>query len=66
MKSNIYITVGHYGSGKTEYSVNFALALAKKHDKVFLVDLDFVNPYFRSNDARELLESQGVTVIVPA
>ena len=65
MKSKIYITVGHYGSGKTEYSVNFALALAKKHDKVFLVDLDIVNPYFRSNDARELLESQGVTVIAP-
>ena len=65
MKSKIYITVGHYGSGKTEYSVNFALALAKKHDKVFLVDLDIVNPYFRSNDARELLESQGITVIAP-
>ncbi len=65
MKSKIYITVGHYGSGKTEYSVNFALALTEKYDKVFLVDLDIVNPYFRSNDARELLESQGITVIAP-
>ena len=44
MKSKIYITVGHYGSGKTEYSVNFALALTEKYDKVFLVDLDIVNP----------------------
>lgn len=65
MKSKIYITVGHYGSGKTEYSVNLALALAKTHDKVVLVDLDIVNPYFRSNDSRELLESQGITVIAP-
>lgn len=65
MKSKIYITVGHYGSGKTEFSVNFALSLAKSHEKVFLVDLDIVNPYFRSNDARALLESRGITVIAP-
>ena len=65
MKSKIYITVGHYGSGKTEYSVNLALALSKTHDKVVLVDLDIVNPYFRSNDARSLLEDAGITVIAP-
>lgn len=65
MKSKIYITVGHYGSGKTEFSVNFALSLAKAHQKVFLVDLDIVNPYFRSNDARALLEENGITVIAP-
>lgn len=65
MKSKIYITVGHYGSGKTEFSVNYALSLAQAHDKVFLVDLDIVNPYFRSNDLRSLLESKGVTVIAP-
>ena len=65
MKSKIYITVGHYGSGKTEYSVNYALELRKTCEKVILVDLDIVNPYFRSNDAREFLESNGVTVIAP-
>lgn len=65
MSSKIYITVGHYGSGKTEFSVNFALALRKTHDKVILVDLDIVNPYFRSNDARTLLEENGINVIAP-
>lgn len=65
MNSKIYITVGHYGSGKTEFSVNYALELKKTHDKVILVDLDIVNPYFRSNDARELLEENGVSVIAP-
>ena len=65
MNSKIYITVGHYGSGKTEFSVNFALSLAKSHNKVILVDLDIVNPYFRSNDARDLLESHKITVIAP-
>ncbi len=66
MKSNIYIITGHYGSGKTEFSVNFALSLREKSEKVILVDLDIVNPYFRSNDARSLLEEQGITVIAPA
>lgn len=65
MKSKIYITVGHYGSGKTEFSVNYALELKKTHDKVILVDLDIVNPYFRSNDARDLLLENGVTLIAP-
>lgn len=65
MNSKIYITVGHYGSGKTEYSINYALHLKKSYDKVFLVDLDIVNPYFRSNDARSLLEANGITVIAP-
>lgn len=65
MNSKIYITVGHYGSGKTEYSINYALYLKKSYSKVFLVDLDIVNPYFRSNDARALLEANGITVIAP-
>lgn len=65
MNSKIYITVGHYGSGKTEYSVNYALSLAKSHSKVILVDLDIVNPYFRSNDVRKTLGSHGITVIAP-
>ena len=65
MSSKIHITVGHYGSGKTEFSVNYALFLKKTHDKVILVDLDIVNPYFRSNDARAILENAGVAVIAP-
>jgi len=66
VKHNIYIVTGHYGSGKTEFSVNFALSLKKSHQKVILVDLDIVNPYFRSNDSRTLLESAGISVIAPS
>lgn len=65
-KQNITIVAGHYGSGKTEFSVNFALSLKEKYEKVILVDLDIVNPYFRSNDSRALLESAGITVIAPS
>ena len=39
---------GHYGSGKTNIAVNYALYLAKEGKKVCIADLDIVNPYFRT------------------
>ena len=36
----INIITGHYGSGKTNVSVNMALDLAEKGEKVTVVDLD--------------------------
>ena len=56
---------GHYGSGKTTFSLNLALRLTREGQKVTLADLDVVNPYFRSSDYTALLESQGVRVIAP-
>ena len=44
----ISIVTGHYGTGKTEFAVNLALALAAEGASVMLADLDIVNPYFRS------------------
>lgn len=58
---DIHIFLGHYGSGKTEVAVNFAL-----HHRVdCIADLDTVNPYFRTNDRRKLLEEAGIQVIAP-
>lgn len=61
--SEIHIFTGHYGSGKTEVSVNFALAQKKAGKRVAIIDLDTVNPYFRTNDLRAILEDAGVEVI---
>ena len=52
----LLIVTGHFGTGKTEFSVNLALALARAGEKVMLADLDIVNPYFRSRERREALE----------
>ena len=57
------IVTGHYGTGKTEFSVNLALALAAEGARTALADLDIVNPYFRSRERRELLEGAGVRLI---
>lgn len=59
-----WIFAGNYGSGKTELSLNRALDCAKKGSTV-LVDLDIVNPYFRSAEHAALLEDSGVRLIAP-
>jgi len=61
----IILFIGNYGSGKTEVAVNFAINQAKQGKTVRLVDLDIVNPYFRSRECRDTLESQGIKVILP-
>ena len=63
--NKLYIVIGAYGSGKTEFSVNMALEMKKKYENVALCDLDVVNPYFRSRDVRDGFEKKGITVIAP-
>ena len=53
---------GHYGSGKTNIAVNYAMALAKEKQQVFIADLDIVNPYFRTKDSEKELTEAGVGV----
>ena len=56
---------GHYGSGKTNIAVNYALHLAKEGKAVSVADLDIVNPYFRTADSKRELEEAGVRLILP-
>lgn len=61
------LLLGNYGSGKTELAL--ALALHQRRasgGRVALVDLDIVNPYFRSAEQRELLEGEGIEVMMPS
>ena len=59
------ILCGHYGSGKTNLTVNLALLAARAGEKVTVVDMDIVNPYFRTADFRELFRNTGVGLIAP-
>ena len=61
--SRINIFTGHFGSGKTEISINYAINLANMGKKVAIVDLDIVNPYFCTRGIRKELEEHGVRVI---
>ena len=56
---------GHYGSGKTNIAVNYALHLAREGKRVCIADLDIVNPYFRTKDSEAVLNAAGVDLISP-
>ena len=62
----VTLFAGHYGSGKTNVAVNFALHLAAQGKAVTLADMDIVNPYYRSKDSAAELEAAGVKVIASA
>lgn len=61
----VTIMVGHYGTGKTNLTINLALQAAKAGREVVVVDLDIVNPFFRSSDYRAFLEQYGIRLIAP-
>lgn len=64
-RTKISVFVGHFGSGKTEMSINFAMRSVEKGEKTTLVDLDIVNPFFRSSEVKELLDQRGIKLIAP-
>ena len=57
---------GHYGSGKTNIALNYALRLRSHGKPVTMADLDIVNPYFRMEDSRKLLQEAGIELIASA
>ncbi len=59
------IVCGHYGAGKTNLTVNLALAAAQSGEAVSVIDMDVVNPYFRTADFQELFREAGIRLIAP-
>lgn len=60
-----YVIIGNFGSGKTELALNMAFKAAKEGQKVTLVDIDVINPYFRSTERKAELEAAGIRLISP-
>lgn len=59
----VTLFAGHYGSGKTNIAVNYAVSLARKGLTVTLADLDIVNPYFRAKDSEAELAEMGIRLL---
>jgi len=58
------IVTGYYGSGKTEFVLNLAMALARKNKRrVTIADLDVINPFFRSREREKELAPLGIEVM---
>jgi hypothetical protein len=61
----IVVIVGNFGSGKTEVSINLAVSQKRAGIDVKIADLDLVNPYFRTREAKKSLSMLGIEVVVP-
>ncbi|MBQ1183595.1 MAG: hypothetical protein IIX60_04030 [Clostridia bacterium] len=61
----VTLFAGHYGSGKTNIAVNYALWLKSQGKDVIIADMDIVNPYFRTKDSIDVLENNGIELISP-
>lgn len=59
----VRVITGHYGSGKTEFAIQYALTLSEAGKSVVLADLDVVNVYFRSREKTDMLAKVGIEVI---
>ena len=63
LNKRVTLFCGHYGSGKTNIAVNWAMHLAKKGENVAIADIDVVNPYFRTKDSQDELMAAGIEVV---
>jgi hypothetical protein len=63
--NGLVVIVGNYGSGKTEVAINLAVNRKRAGLDVGIADLDLVNPYFRTREARNTLSELGIKVILP-
>lgn len=61
----VTVVTGHYGVGKTNLALNIAFDLAAAGFQVTMVDLDVVNPYFRSSDHAREFSAAGIDMVAP-
>jgi len=65
MNEKAIVITGHYGSGKTNIAVNLAVEYAAAGEKVCIIDLDIVNPYFRTADFGDVFKDKGIYLVAP-
>ena len=58
------VLTGNYGSGKTELALNLAMQFSAQF-RTTLVDLDIVNPYFRSGEKADEMRQAGIRMLMP-
>ncbi|MDR3315929.1 MAG: hypothetical protein LBS98_05590, partial [Coriobacteriales bacterium] len=62
---HLTLITGHYGAGKTNLALNVARGLRADYERVTLIDLDIVNPYFRCSDNLGFLQAFNIDLLGP-
>jgi hypothetical protein len=55
----VTIIAGYYGSGKSEICTELAI----QNELNYLIDLDIINPYFRTRSLSKLFEAHGIHLV---
>jgi archaellum biogenesis ATPase FlaH len=64
LNKKIFVISGPYGSGKSEFCLNFAYYLkAQTNNKIYIADYDVINPYFRSRELASTLIKDDIHVL---
>lgn len=63
--NRIKIITGGFGSGKTEISLNLAKHMRNEGKTPHIIDLDIINPYFRSRELKKKFANSGIRIISP-
>lgn len=61
----ITVICGHYGSGKSTFAANYAVKSAEDGHSTAVIDMDTVNPYYRTADLEKIFAEKGVRLIAP-
>lgn len=61
----LVVIAGDFGNGKTEVTINLAISQKSAGRKVCVADLDLVNPYFRTREARRQFAALGIELVMP-
>ncbi len=59
----IRVITGHFGSGKTEFALNYARLVTKHAERTAIADLDVINTYFRSREQTARLAAEGIELL---
>jgi hypothetical protein len=65
LNRRVLVFTGGYGAGKTQISISMALRKVEHGLPVSLVDLDLINPYFRSREMIDFLKQKGIESVQP-
>lgn len=65
MDKKIKVFCGYYGSGKTNFAINYGIDMKNKGYEILIIDLDIINPYYKIANYTKIFDKYGIEYIIP-